>query len=109
MELDMAGGFALEAPTGAATATNLTPDGTGLLYDEAGFVTVMRSGKIGAVHMSPVMPWAFYGEMTDEDLRAIYAYLRTLDPVKHVVNNLDPPTPCAVCDGEHGGGASNDS
>ena len=105
-DLDMAGGFVLEAPTGTATATNLTPDGTGLLYDEAAFVTVMRLGKVGAARMSPVMPWVFYREMTDGDLRAIYAYLRTLDPVKHVVNNLDPPTPCAVCDGEHGGGAS---
>jgi mono/diheme cytochrome c family protein len=109
MDLDMAGGFVLEAPTGAAAATNLTPDGTGLLFDEEGFVTVMRTGKVGAAHLSPVMPWVFYGKMSDEDLRAIYAYLRTLEPVKHVVDNLDPPTPCAVCDGEHGGGERNGS
>jgi hypothetical protein len=103
----MAGGFALESPTGRAVATNLTPDGTGLLCDEDGFLTVMRTGKTGAAHMSAVMPWVFYAAMTDEDLKAIYAYLRTLPPVKHVVNNLDPPTPCAVCDGEHGGGDRN--
>ena len=106
-DLDMAGGFVLEAPTGAAAATNLTPDGTGLLYDEDGFLMVMRTGSLGASHMSPVMPWAFYAAMTDEDLKAIYAYLRTLTPVKHVVNNIDPPTPCAACGGVHGGGESN--
>jgi mono/diheme cytochrome c family protein len=105
--LDMAGGFVLEAPSGAAAATNLTPDGTGLLYDEDGFLTVMRTGQVGAAHMSPVMPWIFYGSMTDEDLRAIYAYLRTLDPVRHVVNNIDPPTPCVACGAAHGGGERN--
>jgi mono/diheme cytochrome c family protein len=107
MDLDMAGGFALEAPTGTAVATNLTPDGTGMLYDEAAFLTVMRTGKVGAAELSPVMPWVEYAHMTDEDLKAIYAYLRTLPPVKHVVNNLDPPTPCARCGGEHGGGDKN--
>jgi hypothetical protein len=106
-DLDMAGGFVLEAPTGAAASSNLTPDPTGLLYDEDGFVTVMRTGIVGAEHMSPVMPWIFYGSMTDEDLRAIYAYLRTLTPVKHIVNNVDPPTHCPVCGGEHGGGDRN--
>ena len=106
-DLDMAGGFVLESPTGAAAATNLTPDGTGLLYDEDGFLTVIRTGQVGAAHMSPVMPWAFYASMTDEDLKAIYAYLRTLEPVKHVVNNLDSVAPCAVCGGEHGGGERN--
>lgn len=52
------------------------------------------------------MPWIFYGSMTDEDLRAIYAYLRTLEPVKHVVNNVDPPTPCGAA---HGGGERNEA
>jgi mono/diheme cytochrome c family protein len=107
MELDMAGGFVLASPAGPAAATNLTPDGTGLLYDEAGFLLVMRTGQIGAAEMSPVMPWAFYGSMTDEDLKAIYAYLRTLEPVKHVVNNMEAPTPCGMCGAEHGGGNRN--
>jgi mono/diheme cytochrome c family protein len=108
MDLDMAGGFVLASPAGPAAATNLTPDGSGLLYDEAGFLTAMRSGKVGAAEMSPVMPWVFYATMTDDDLKAIYAYLRTLKPVKHVVNNIDPPTPCALCGGEHGGGERNE-
>jgi mono/diheme cytochrome c family protein len=106
-ELDMAGGFVLESPAGPAAATNLTPDGTGLLYDEAGFLTVMRTGQIGAAEMSPVMPWVFYRTMTDEDLKAIYAYLRTLEPVKHVVDNTESPTPCGICRTEHGGGERN--
>jgi hypothetical protein len=53
------------------------------------------------------MPWQEYRMIPDEDLKAIYAYLRTLEPVKHVVNNMDSPTRCSVCGGEHGGGERN--
>jgi hypothetical protein len=87
-------------------ATNLTPDPTGVAhYDAATFVQVMRTGKLGT--LSPVMPWAFFGRMNDEDLRAMYAYVRTLKPLAHVVDNTQPPTPCGVCGIEHGGGARN--
>ncbi len=40
---------------------------------------------------------------------AFHAYLRTLEPVKHVVNDIDPPTPCAACGAEHGGGERNEA
>ena len=43
------------------------------------------------------MPWTAYSGMTDEDLRAIYAYLRTLPPVSHVVANGPNPTQCRKC------------
>jgi hypothetical protein len=36
------------------------------------------------------MPWAFYRNLTDEDLRSIYAYLRTIPPVH---NRVPLPTP----------------
>ena len=53
------------------------------------------------------MPWYAYRNMTDEDLKANFAYLKTLTPVKHVVDNVEPPTFCEVCKGTHGGGDKN--
>jgi len=44
---------------------------------------------------------------TDEDLRAIFAYLQTLAPVKHRVDNDLEPTPCRICGLAHGGGDKN--
>ena len=53
------------------------------------------------------MPWYFYRNMTDEDLKAMFAYLRTLKPVKHTVDNAESPTPCKLCGMKHGGGNEN--
>jgi mono/diheme cytochrome c family protein len=105
-DLDMAGGNEFSSPAGQAFATNLTQDPTGIAnYDEATFVQVMRTGKLGT--LSPVMPWVVMGEMQDEDLKAVFAYLRTLPPVKHVVTNGLPPTDCPICGLKHGGGDRN--
>jgi hypothetical protein len=57
--------------------------------------------------LNQIMPWHVYRNMTDEDLKAIFAYLRTLPPVKHVVDNSVPPTFCELCGSTHGGGARN--
>jgi hypothetical protein len=45
--------------------------------------------------------------MTDDDLKAIFAYLKTLKLVKHVVDNTEPPTLCVICNATHGGGEKN--
>jgi hypothetical protein len=104
--LDMAGGNAFESPVGPAFASNLTSDPTGIAhYDEATFVQVMRTGKLGTLH--PIMPWVLTAGLKDEDLTAMFAYLRTLPPVKHVVTNAQPPTDCPVCGLKHGGGDRN--
>jgi mono/diheme cytochrome c family protein len=108
MRLDMAGGNPFPSPQGTIAATNLTLDPTGIAnYDEATFVTVMKTGKFGTLHA--MMPWTAYSRMTDEDLTAIYAYLRTLKPVSHVVANGPNPTPCRLCGKPHGGGEKNGS
>ena len=67
----------------------------------------MHTGFVGAREVSDAMPWAAYGQMTDEDLRAIFAYLKTLKPVKHRIDNDLPPTDCPVCGKKHGGGDKN--
>jgi mono/diheme cytochrome c family protein len=104
--LDMAGGNEFPSPAGRAFSTNLTSDPTGIAhYDEATFVQVMRTGKLGT--LSPIMPWVLTAGMKDEDLKAVYAYLRTLKPVAHVVTNGVEPTDCRVCGLKHGGGDRN--
>jgi hypothetical protein len=42
------------------------------------------------------MPWYVYAGMTDEDLGAIYAYLRTLPPVENRVEKWPPAEPPAA-------------
>jgi hypothetical protein len=106
MTLDMAGGNPFPSPQGTIAATNLTVDPTGIAnYDEATFVTVMKTGKFGTLHA--MMPWTAYSGMTDEDLKGLYAYMRTLKPVSHVVTNGPNPTPCRLCGKAHGGGEKN--
>jgi len=104
--LDMGGGNPVRTRDGVITAANLTLDPTGIAnYDEAVFVKVMQTGKFGTLHAT--MPWVAYSGMSDEDLRAIWAYLKTLKKVAHVVTNGPNPTPCRICGESHGGGDKN--
>ena len=67
----------------------------------------MRTGFVKARKLSQIMPWRTYRGMTDEDLAAIFAYIKTLKPVQHRVDNTLPPTYCKVCRQMHGGGNLN--
>lgn len=86
---------AFVGPWGVTYAVNLTPDpNTGLgIWTEEMFVTAMRTGK----HMGqsrpilPPMPWPAYAQATDEDLKAIYAYLRSLPPIHNRVPEYRAP------------------
>ncbi len=53
------------------------------------------------------MPYWIYGQMTDDDLKAIFAYLRTLKPVHHRVDNSETATLCKLCRQKHGAGEQN--
>ena len=53
------------------------------------------------------MPWYFFGNMGDGDLKDIFAYLKTVKPVKHQLDNFEPPTYCRLCKQKHGFGATN--
>jgi len=77
-------------PWGMSYPANLTPDSTSGIgaWTETQFMDAIRNGK----HMGngrpimPPMPWEFIGQMTDDDLKAIYAFLRSLPPIKNVVH-----------------------
>lgn len=104
----LAGGFTLNEPSGETTTPNITPDPSGIsYYDEALFLEVMRTGKVKARKLNPTMPWSVYGKMTDDDLKALFAYLKTIPAVSHKVDNTESPTPCKVCKGRHGFGDRN--
>jgi mono/diheme cytochrome c family protein len=83
-------------PWGISYTANLTPDqNTGIgIWDEAMFIKAIRSGR----HMGdgrpiqPPMPWPWFAKMTDEDLKAVFAYLKSIPPVaNHVPDYQEPP------------------
>jgi mono/diheme cytochrome c family protein len=82
-------------PWGVSFTANLTPDpDTGLgRWSEQDFVDTIRSGRrLGrGRHLLPPMPWFAYATMNDDDLRAIFAYLRTLQPIANRVPDPIPP------------------
>ncbi len=79
-------------PWGISYAANITPDETGLgNWKEENFIRAIREGKAkglaGSRTLLPPMPWFVYKNMTDEDLKAIFAYLKTIRPVNNAVPN----------------------
>jgi len=106
--MDFAGGFILDGPWGRVAGANITPDASGTSYYNAAlFTQVMRTRFVKARRLNQIMPWHIYRGMTDEDLAAAFAYLKTLKPVRHHVDNTEPPTFCKVCRQTHGGGNQN--
>jgi mono/diheme cytochrome c family protein len=123
----MAGGlFAFPEEGFTTTASNLTPDAaTGLgRWTEAQFVKAVRMGvRPDGTVILPFMPWPTYASWDDEDLRAVWLYLRSTPAISHAV----PPSKltgaaagpagvprgaaifdvyCAACHGEQGHGGS---
>lgn len=93
---------------GTVASANITPDATGIpYYDEALFLEAMREGHVKARKLSPAMPWWLYRNMKDEDLTQMFAYLRTLRPAAHRVDNTEAPTFCKLCKQKHGLGERN--
>lgn len=106
--LEYSGGFSLDGPWGVVAAANITPDASGIAYyDEALFIQAMRTGYVKARKLAPIMPFGEFRNLTDDDLKAMYTYLRTLKPVKHRVDNSLPPTDCKLCRKKHGAGDQN--
>jgi mono/diheme cytochrome c family protein len=92
----------------AVAAANLTPSPNGIpYYTEELFLETIRTGRVRERKISDVMPWGHYRGMTDDDLKAIFAYLKTLAPVDHYVDNAAPGAACARCGKVHGGGERN--
>jgi mono/diheme cytochrome c family protein len=74
----LSGGPIPGMPPDARPAANLTPEGIGH-YTEADFFTALRTGKRpGGAPIDTLMPYRFTREMTDDDIRALYLFLKTV-------------------------------
>lgn len=88
---------AFVGPWGTSFAANLTPDPTGIgNWSLENFKRAIREGKYkgmeGTRMIMPPMPWPAFKNLTDEDLEAVYEYLRTIKPVKNNVPAYIPPS-----------------
>tara|TARA_R110002167_G_scaffold199899_1_gene403225 strand:- start:1796 stop:2404 length:609 start_codon:yes stop_codon:yes gene_type:complete len=77
-------------PWGQSFASNITSDATGIgNWPEENFVRALRKGKYKGLENSrnllPPMPWASFKNLTDEDIKAIYYFLKTTKPVANIV------------------------
>ena len=87
---------AFAGPWGISYAMNLTPDKeTGLGdWTEDMFIATMRTGRHQGKGraIKPPMPYFIIGNLNDEDIKSLFAYLQSLKPVRNrVPNTIDPP------------------
>lgn len=82
-------------PWGVSFAYNLTPHpATGIgSWTEAMFIQILKTGKFMGTSRDilPPMPWQEIGKMTDDDLRAVFAYLKSLPPIDNAIPAPIPP------------------
>lgn len=88
-------------PWGVSYASNLTSDATGIgNWKEEQFLTAIREGKHKGLPTArpllPPMPWQMLRNMTDQELKAVYAYLKSTKPVENVVPAPVPPLSASV-------------
>jgi hypothetical protein len=77
-------------PWGMSFAANISSDATGIgNWTEAQFFKALREGKYKGMDNSrpllPPMPWFVYKNFSDEDIKAIFAFLKSTNPVENVV------------------------
>jgi hypothetical protein len=74
---------------GVSFAANLTPDeNTGLgIWTEQMFLDALKTGKhMGTARpILPPMPWNWYGQLPDDELKAMFAYLKSIKPIANRV------------------------
>ena len=87
---------AAAGPWGISFAANLTPDETGIgNWSEEQFKKALTEGKLkgldGSRTLLPPMPWVNYISLTDEEIHAVFTYLKSIKPVKNIVPNPISP------------------
>lgn len=83
-------------PWGNSYSANITSDSTGIGgWTEEQFITCIRKGLYkgiaGSRPIMPPMPVLTYRNMTDDELKALFAFLKTVKPVNNVVAEYKPP------------------
>ncbi|MBD0830920.1 c-type cytochrome [Aestuariibaculum sediminum] len=87
---------AFTGPWGTSFAANITPDDSGIgSWTAEQFKKSIKEGKYkgqdGGRYLLPPMPWQDFAKLTDDDLNAIFAYLKNLTPIDNVVPSAIPP------------------
>ncbi|MFT3683068.1 MAG: c-type cytochrome [Ferruginibacter sp.] len=95
---EFGGGREFPFPDGSVVrSSNISPDETGIgAWSEAAFLARFRSNsdstmlskKIGPGEFNSIMPWTMYARMHEDDLKAIYAFLRTVKPIANKVEKF---------------------
>lgn len=102
--MNYAGGFEFRIPNGVVYSANITPDvETGIgTWSKSKFINRFKqyadssyqSPVVSINEFNTIMPWTMYAGMSEEDLGAIYAYLKTVSPVKNkVIGFQSDPNP----------------
>lgn len=83
-------------PWGISYSANLTSDSSGIgTWSEGQFIYAIRNGKYKGMPNSrpllPPMPWQSFANFSDDELKAIFAYLKSTPPIKNVVPGPKPP------------------
>ena len=91
---------AFVGPWGVSFAANLTSDESGIgSWSEQQFIKALREGKLKGMDNSrpllPPMPWPNFRKASDEDLKAIFSYLKSTKPINNVVPSPVPPNALA--------------
>jgi cytochrome c553 len=98
--MELAGGFEFKMPSGGMVrSANITPDEeTGIgSWSEKGFVNKFKAyadsnyqaATIQKDNFNTIMPWMMYSKMKEQDLAAIYTYLKTVKPIKNEVKRFE--------------------
>ena len=83
-------------PWGVSFSANITPDSTGIgSWTEEQFMYALRNGIYKGIEGSrpllPPMPWPSIKNFSDDELKAIFAYLKSVNPIKNAVPTFMPP------------------
>jgi hypothetical protein len=83
-------------PWGTSFSANISSDETGIgSWSETQFLNAIRNGKSKGLDegrpLMPPMPWQMYRNLSDTDLKAIFAFLKTTKPVENRVPGPKPP------------------
>jgi len=84
-------------PWGISYTANITSDSTTGIgnWTVDQFIRVFRTGKYGGApagrDLLPPMPWQSIGKMTDDELKAVFAYLESTKPIHNIVPQPQPP------------------
>jgi mono/diheme cytochrome c family protein len=94
-----AGGYPMQTPFGVIYSTNITPDPeTGIgTWSEAAFTRAMHEGVArDGSHLFPAFPYDHFTKLSDDDVKALYAYLMTRPPVRSPAKGNTIPFPLNI-------------